>query len=199
MEVVDLFDDIGDLINEKKYKDAMKLYVENDMVEELHFLANGLVYDTESMKIYLSRVENLHPDDFSSMICRCIENNLEETLRELLKYGKSKGIACHLFLLIPKKQHSEPLRLLAKEAGYIDPGIDGIDVYPDTDLLELKGRYRGYRHAYHVTLHGDRKNKDVLIERIKRGIDCSFEAVCDALQIECDRGNIDEIIKLLEQ
>lgn len=184
----DIYDEIVQLIISNQFQKGMSLYVKYGIKNNLVQFGNGLVKDPPSLKIYLDQVEDLEEDHFSSMICRCIEQEepwSEESFQFLLDYQKKTQIKPYLLLCLPHyKNYSKERLTQAKEVGLRDPFLEGEDVpYPYLNIRELGEKfrsvnYRGFRHAYHIAKYGNLVNRMELIERWNDGYDCTLDGVC---------------------
>lgn len=174
-------------------RQGMILYQENNFSENLGSLSHNLIKIPASLVIYLNQCEKIDPEDFASMLSRCIEQNKEwcqPSFDLLCEYGLRNKIETKLFLVIPYYfDYSEDRMKKAMEYGWEDPFLfDQKLPYPDLDICELRKEtsYRGFRHGYHIAKYGDQKNRRELIKRWmredgKRSYDCTFTGALTAL------------------
>lgn len=171
----DAFDAFADAINSGDCGLALEVVTTHTMQEPTS-LCRGFVKAPTALASYLDYA-TVHPEDFATMICRCVEQTAtwaEPSLAVLLAWAvKHPEYPRSALLLLDGKggkYNVDSAKLArAREAGFDDPYYSGtkpagVD-YPNPDFPEDQGRYRGFRHAFHTTRYGDAAAKLQLWQR----------------------------------
>ncbi len=169
MELDDPHDLLFDFLTSGQYENVKEVILKNNMHWDLNHYIRPIVKSPAHLKWYLTYTKALHPEDFSTMMARCIEQSqepwAEQSLIELVEWAKShpEYPRFPLYLLNDGRYRiNESFLSKAEGVGYTDPYYRGsTEPFPDVDIREIKpsARYRGFRFGYYIAKYGDVKAK----------------------------------------
>jgi len=161
----------------------------------------GLVVYPDLLDKFLKLNIVVEPDDYASMIARCIEYKHNEVIscddwhhKSILLLINYPHNDTHIQLLIGKYKINENLYNIAKINKIYDPYYDGTIINPihlkSHEEVEHLGRYGGYRTAYYFLLYGGERKKELISWWIRDNdseitcssdfrLDCTYDAACD--------------------